>query len=115
DDGIVVYVNGTEVLRRNLDPGTLSHNYYASSSPNAQTAITNLATVVVPGSAFVTGTNVISAEVHSGYRSTPSHSFELTAVGSSEAPTVPEDPPDPPDDPGDPPDDPDTLIAAASN
>lgn len=80
DDGIIVYVNGTEVLRQNLGTGTVTSGTYASSAVSASTAATNPVTVSVPGSAFVTGTNVIAVEVHSNYRATSSHSLELSAV-----------------------------------
>lgn len=107
DDGIVVYVNGTEVLRKNIGTGTVTSTTYASTSVTASSAVANPVTVTVPGTAFVTGTNVIAAEVHSNYRSTSSHSFELTAkatAGSSppaeeppaEEPPVEEPPTDPP-------------------
>lgn len=83
DDGVVVYVNGTEVLRRNMDAGIVGNATYANVAPGAATAVANPIAVVVPGSAFVDGTNVIAAEVHSNYRTTPSHSFELTATGNT--------------------------------
>lgn len=80
DDGIVVYVNGSEVLRKNIGTGTVTSSTYATSAISATNALANPVTVTVPGSAFVTGTNLITAEVHSNYRTTPSASFELTAV-----------------------------------
>lgn len=80
DDGIVVYVNGVEVLRRNIDAGAVTSSTYANTAVSASTAVANPISVTVPGSAFVSGTNTITAEVHSNYRSTSSHSFELSAV-----------------------------------
>jgi hypothetical protein len=80
DDGIVVYVNGAEVLRKNIGAGTVTSSTYATSAISATNALANPVTVTIPGSAFVTGTNLITAEVHSNYRATPSASFELTAV-----------------------------------
>ena len=80
DDGIVVYVNGVEVLRRNINAGVVTSGTYANVAVSASTAVANPVTVSVPGSALRTGTNVIAVEVHSNYRSTPSHSFELSAV-----------------------------------
>ena len=79
DDGIVIYVNGTEVLRNNIAPVIVTSGTYATSAVSAAAALANPVRVTVPGSAFVTGTNVITAEVHSEYRATPSHSFELSA------------------------------------
>ena len=78
DDGIVVYVNGVEVGRTNLPAGTIGHNTYATAAPTAAVALANPVTYVVPGSLLQTGVNVITAEVHSNYRNTPSPSFELT-------------------------------------
>ncbi|MCU1420054.1 MAG: hypothetical protein JWR57_1223, partial [Mycetocola sp.] len=46
----------------------------------ASTAVANPIEVTVPGTLFVTGENVISASVHSNYRSTPSHSFEMSVT-----------------------------------
>ncbi|CEA07515.1 hypothetical protein BN1051_00830 [Arthrobacter saudimassiliensis] len=79
DDGIIVYVNGVEVVRSNMPEGPLTHNSYALTAPNTATAQASPVVVTVPGSLFTAGPNVISAEVHSNYRSTPSSSFELTA------------------------------------
>jgi hypothetical protein len=82
DDGIVLYVNGVEVGRRNLDAGTVTSSTYANTAVSASAALANPVTFTVPASAFVTGENVISAEVHVNYRATPSLSFELTATAS---------------------------------
>lgn len=82
DDGVVVYVNGKEVARANMPAGPLTHNSYATAAPSTAAALAAPVVVTVPGSAFVTGTNVISAEVHSNYRTTPSSSFALTATVS---------------------------------
>lgn len=79
DDGVVVYVNGKEVARANMPAGPITHNSYATAAPSTAVALATPVVVTVPGSAFVTGTNVISAEVHSNYRNTPSSSFALTA------------------------------------
>lgn len=87
DDGIVVYVNGVEVQRKNVDPGAVGVGTYANTPVSAAAALANLVTFELPASAFIEGTNVIAASVHSNYRSTPSHSFELTAVA-----TLSEDP-----------------------
>ncbi|GAB3406172.1 hypothetical protein GCM10027515_20430 [Schumannella luteola] len=101
DDGIVVYVNGTEVARKNIDAGAVTVGTYANAAPSTAAAVAAPVTVTVPASAFVNGRNVISAEVHANYRSTPNTSFELTATASTGG-TTPVDVPDPEDpvDPG---------------
>ena len=85
DDGVVVYVNGTEVGRKNVAAGTAGVGTYASVSTSASAALANPVTITVPGELLVTGTNVIAVSVHSGYRATPSHSFDLQAVGTLSA------------------------------
>jgi hypothetical protein len=82
DDGIVVYVNGVEVARQNIDPGAVTQNTYANKAVSAANAVANPVIITLPAADFTTGTNVISAEVHSNYRATPSHSFELSAVAT---------------------------------
>lgn len=77
DDGLIVFVNGVEVGRRNLPDGAVGHTTHATAAPNAATALANPVVFEVPASALVTGTNLITAEVHSNYRNTPSASFEL--------------------------------------
>jgi len=81
DDGIVVYLNGVEVLRKNISAGAVTSATYATVAVSASSAVANPITISLPGTALKTGTNVIAVEVHSNYRSTPSHSFELSAVG----------------------------------
>jgi hypothetical protein len=63
DDGAVVYLNGTELVRDNLPAGTIT------SSTNAQTFVTGPATTAfndftVPVGALRSGDNVIAVEVH---------------------------------------------------
>lgn len=80
DDGVIVYVNGTEVLRRNMDPGASGAGAYANKAVSASSALATPVVVDAPGNLFVTGANVVTAEVHSNYRTTPSQSFELSAT-----------------------------------
>ena len=79
NDGVVVYVNGTEVGRSNMPTGTVTHTTYASASPS--TANANAAPVVidVPVGLLTTGTNVIAVETHVRYRGTPDVTFDLRA------------------------------------
>lgn len=83
DDGVAVYVNGTEIGRSNLPAGALTAGTYASSAPNTATAIANEVTFDVPVSLLQAGTNTIAVEVHSNYRSTPSSSMDLRLVATS--------------------------------
>ncbi|MGG9970225.1 T9SS type A sorting domain-containing protein [Ferruginibacter sp. SUN002] len=61
DDGAVVYVNGTEVGRINMDNGT--PDYSTNSSDNTEPEEISSFTVNA-GAPFVNGNNVIQVEVH---------------------------------------------------
>ena len=59
NDGVVVYLNGTEVVRRNLPWG-------AATSPGmpASTDATESETILIPPSLLLSGANVIAVELH---------------------------------------------------
>lgn len=84
DDGIVVYVNGVEVNRTRMPAGTVGLGTYATAPIRTTQALASPVSITVPGSAFVSGTNVITAEVHSNYKATPDTSFDLTATASTQ-------------------------------
>ncbi|MFI8413673.1 PKD domain-containing protein [Paeniglutamicibacter gangotriensis] len=83
DDGVVIYVNGTEVARSNMPVGTITHNSYASSARRYTVAMQNPVEVEVPVALLIDGTNRISAETHVNYRSTPDATFHLEATLTS--------------------------------
>ena len=80
DDGVVVYVNGTEVGRSNMPTGIISYTTYASSARSTGTAKAAPVTISVPTGLLVDGTNTIAAETHVNYRSTPNATFDLRAT-----------------------------------
>ncbi len=62
DDGIIIYINGVEVLRNNMPLSGVNYLTYASTN-----CIDDGGTVIsatLPASVIVAGTNVIAAEVH---------------------------------------------------
>ena len=78
DDGVVVYVNGVEVSRVNMPAGTITNNTYATAAPGS-TAANNTPTVInIPATALKNGTNVIAAETHVNYRTTPNALFRAS-------------------------------------
>jgi hypothetical protein len=77
DDGAVVYVNGTEVVRSNIPAGTVTSTTY-SVSPVSGNAEQAFLTFSIPKSAFVNGTNTIAVEIHQDYRGDPDSSFDLS-------------------------------------
>jgi trimeric autotransporter adhesin len=77
DDGVVVYVNGTEIGRANMPSGTISPSTLATAAPRSATAAQNRVTLAVPSATLINGTNVVAASVHANYRSTPDLSYDL--------------------------------------
>lgn len=71
DDGVAVFVNGKEVLKK--DVGSLAHASFAT----AQSADNEVTTASVDPSAFVTGDNVIAAVVKQVNASSSDVSFDL--------------------------------------
>jgi hypothetical protein len=78
DDGLVVYVNGTEVRRSNLPAGAITRTTYATAAPSTAAAVANPVTVDIPANLIEAGSNTIAVEVHSNYRSTPNTSMAVT-------------------------------------
>jgi predicted MPP superfamily phosphohydrolase len=80
DDGAVVYLNGSEVWRVNMPGGTISYGTFSSSTiGNNATTSTTISDVLL------TGTNVISVEMHqrSATSSDISFDFQLEANDGS--------------------------------
>ena len=68
DDGIAVYVNGTEVVRDNLPAGTLTAGTYPTVKVTAADGVA-WKQFTIPTSVLVNGDNTIAAEVHQDSRS----------------------------------------------
>ena len=76
DDGIIVYINGEEVVRDNMPSGAVTHTTLSSTTVDgaAETAI-NIFTI--PKNKFVQGNNRISIELHN--RGTTSSDLTIDA------------------------------------
>jgi hypothetical protein len=87
DDGIVLYLNGVEVWRSNMPTGTPLYNTLAASAASDDGATWQTATLST--AALISGTNVLSAEVHQVGGDSSDISFDLelqgTAAGASTA------------------------------
>lgn len=86
DDGAVVYINGTEVLRTPLMPQTGTITYTTGTStfiPTAQE--NNFFTYKIAKSHFSTGDNVIAVEVHNQNSSSSDVSFDLSIRNAVES------------------------------
>ncbi|HSR39312.1 MAG TPA: metallophosphoesterase [Phnomibacter sp.] len=86
DDGIVVYVNGTEVYRNNMPTGTIAYNTLATAAASDDGGTVQTATLAA--SAFVNGSNTIAVEVHQNAGTSSDLSFDLQLQGTL-APVAP--------------------------
>ncbi len=80
DDGIVVYINGTEVWRDNMPSGNISSSTFASSTI-AFGAESAWNTVNISPLVLNTGTNVIAVEIHQDSGNSSDISFNLKLDG----------------------------------
>ena len=89
DDGAVIYLNGEEVVRKNLPAGEINHLTLASLAVGGadESAFT---TFNLPASGLVAGDNVLAVEVHQSAGNSSDLSFDLglTATTFSGATTV---------------------------
>jgi len=79
DDGIAIYVNGTEVYRNNLAAGAAYNTLATLASDDGATAIA----FNFSSSVFVTGNNVIAVEIHQNAVTSSDISFDLQLIGNT--------------------------------
>lgn len=89
DDGIVVYVNGTEVWRDNMPTGTIAYNTLAPVAINAPDETTAVVKTI-PISYFTVGANTLAVEVHqqAGTSSDLTFNMKMMATPHVVAPAV---------------------------
>jgi glucose/arabinose dehydrogenase len=79
DDGIVIYLNGTEALRNNLPAGTITFTTLALTNiGGASESVFN--TGVLDQSLLREGTNVVAAEIHQAGATSTDLSFNLELI-----------------------------------
>lgn len=80
DDGIVLFINGTEVYRNNMPTGTVASTTLASTAAidDGNTA----QNFTIPAAAFVSGNNLIAVEMHQNAGSSSDLSFDLQVSGN---------------------------------
>ncbi len=81
DDGVVVYVNGSEVFRSNMPSGTISYNTPATTYASDDGA--TIQSITLPVSSFTSGTNIIAAEIHQSDQYSSDLSFDLRLIGNA--------------------------------
>ena len=79
DDGAVVYINGSEVVRSNMPVGAITYTTVASTCVSGVDETTFFDYSIDP-SVFVNGTNVIAVEIHQCNSTSSDLSFDLQIV-----------------------------------
>jgi len=87
DDGVVVYLNGSEVYRNNMPSGSIGYQTTASTNVEG-TAESSFHSLAINPGFLVFGANVVAVEIHqvNGSSDDISFDFELTGVQSFLAP-----------------------------
>jgi hypothetical protein len=75
DDGIVVYLNGTEVYRGNMPGGTITNTTLASSAITPENAFVGF---VIPKGIIKPGSNVLAVEIHQNGPTSTDISFDFS-------------------------------------
>jgi hypothetical protein len=81
DDGVVIYLNGNEVQRLNMPPGTITFSTRASGSVGGSDEDAFFDRVLDP-SDLVAGENIITVEVHQSSPSSSDLGFDLALTGT---------------------------------
>lgn len=87
DDGIIVYVNGAEIIRDNMPAGPIDDNTWASTIISGSDETTYY-TFPLPKTIFSTGINAIAARVHQRDGTSSDLSFDLEITVAPKAPDV---------------------------
>ncbi len=82
DDGAIVYLNGKEVIRANMNSGTVTYQTTASSNIS-NTAESTFTAYSIDSTYFLTGENTLAVEVHQYSTSSSDLSFDLELSCSS--------------------------------
>jgi hypothetical protein len=77
DDGVVVYLNGMEVVRNNMGPGAVSHITFATADIEGADE-TTYAEMEVPAGLLLEGDNLLAVEVHQSRPDSDDLGFDLT-------------------------------------
>ncbi len=81
DDGAIVYLNGREIDRSNLAPGTVGFGTTASSS-SPEDEVVQLATINLSPGDLLEGVNVIAVEVHQASPNSSDLGMDLRVRGT---------------------------------
>ena len=82
DDGVVVYLNGTELFRNGMPEGPIAFNTLANISVGGGDESTNFFGGPVNASLLVEGANVLAVEIHQVLANSSDISFDLELSGA---------------------------------
>lgn len=85
DDGLVVYLNGSEIWRDHMPSGTISFNTPANSPAIGGGDESSWLTKSIASSLLIDGTNVIAVEIHQQSTTSSDISFNFKLTPSAEA------------------------------
>ena len=89
NDGVIIYINGQEVLPRDPNmpapPAVITPTTLATVNSNEF----EWRTVIIPKTALVFGANLIAVEVHQSSQSSPDMHFNLELIGSPDVVATP--------------------------
>lgn len=83
DDGAVVYINGVEVMRKNMPEGEITYMTFANVTVGSSYA---QFTEIIPGDLLVNGQNTIAVQVHQSTANSSDLRFDLSAEASGVQP-----------------------------
>ncbi|MFM8359796.1 MAG: metallophosphoesterase, partial [Verrucomicrobiota bacterium] len=81
DDGVVVYLNGTEVYRNNLPTGTITASTLAPVAVGGTEETTTFLTATLGTGTLLAGNNVLAVEIHQQSGTSSDISFDLELMG----------------------------------
>jgi hypothetical protein len=81
DDGAVVYVNGSEVMRSNMPAGNIVHTT-RSLTGTSSSGESHLFPAFITPSLILTGLNTVAVEVHQSYTGSSDLVFDLEIIGN---------------------------------
>jgi hypothetical protein len=84
DDGAMVYINGTEVVRKNLTANEITRNTFALEGISGSDE-SRFTTFIVNSGLLKTGKNVVAVEIHQDYAASSDISFDLELIAKSES------------------------------
>ncbi|HQQ62920.1 MAG TPA: metallophosphoesterase [Pseudomonadales bacterium] len=81
DDGIVIYLNGSEAYRNNMPAGTVNYDTLASTAIAGADETTVLSTTIA-ATALHNGSNTLAVEIHQSSATSSDISFALQVLGN---------------------------------